>query len=109
MKLSTAGATLFFRLMWGLQLYVNQQCQVLSNVDSVEAYTKRPMEDLSKVRTALWERPRSLSSPTWPRILNARPIMRKCPIFHGELHGTLDIHDPGTIGREQNLRLVGDT
>ena len=62
MKLSTADATLFFRLMWGLQLYVNQQCQVLSNVDSVEAYTKRPMEDLSKVRTALWETPELIES-----------------------------------------------
>ena len=62
MKLSTADADLFFGLMWSLQFYVNRQCQVLSNIDSVEAYATRPMEDLIEVRNALWETPELIES-----------------------------------------------
>ncbi len=62
MKLSTADADLFFGLMWSLQFYVNRQCQVLSNIDSVEAYATRPMEDLIAVRNALWETPELIES-----------------------------------------------
>ena len=57
MKLSTADADLFFRLMWGLQFYVNQQRQILPHVDSVEDYVALPMSDKAEVRDALWKNP----------------------------------------------------
>jgi hypothetical protein len=57
MKLSTEDAGLFFKLMWGLQFYVNQQRQVIPGVDSVEAYAVLPGEDRMEVRSVLWENP----------------------------------------------------
>ncbi len=57
MKLSTADADLFFKLMWGLQFYVNQQRQILPHVGSVEAYVELPTADKLKVRDVLWENP----------------------------------------------------
>lgn len=55
MKLSEEDADLFFRLMWALQFYVNQQLQVLPDVDSLEAYEAAATEDKLKVRNALYE------------------------------------------------------
>jgi len=57
MKLSTADASLFFKLMWRLQFYVNQQHQVLPDVDSVEAYADLPAMERAPVRNVLWENP----------------------------------------------------
>lgn len=57
MKLSTEDAALFFKLMWGLQFWVNQQRKILSNVDSAEAYAHLPGADRIEVRTVLWENP----------------------------------------------------
>lgn len=36
MNLSQEDADLFFKLMWDLQFYVNQQRQILTNVKSIE-------------------------------------------------------------------------
>lgn len=55
MKLSTEDAGLFFKLMWGLQFYVNRRQKILSGIDSVETYAKLPTEDRIEVRNALWK------------------------------------------------------
>jgi hypothetical protein len=55
MKLSLEDAELFYKLMWPLQFYVNQQRQILPNVDSLEAYIACPQPDKLQVRTALYE------------------------------------------------------
>lgn len=57
MQLSTTDADLFFKLMWRLQFYVNQQHQILSDVESVEEYVALLMEDKAQARSALWENP----------------------------------------------------
>jgi hypothetical protein len=57
MKLSQEDADLFFKLMWGLQFYVNQQRHVLPEIKSVEAYEALSMSDKIEVRDALWEHP----------------------------------------------------
>ena len=57
MKLSQEDADLFFRLMWGLQFYVNQQRQILTDIESVEKYVALPMSEKIEVRDALWESP----------------------------------------------------
>lgn len=54
MKLSREDADLFFKLMWRLQFYVNQERQILPNIKSVEAYAALPMSDKVEVRDALW-------------------------------------------------------
>jgi len=56
-KLSKEEADLFYKLMWGLQFYVNQQRQILAGVDSVADYAKLPPKDRIKVRDALWDKP----------------------------------------------------
>jgi len=58
MKLSTKDAALFFKLMWGLQFFVNQQRQILPDVDSAEDYAALPAEDKMQVREVLWENPK---------------------------------------------------
>jgi len=55
MKLSLEDAELFYKLMWPLQFYVNQQRQILRNVDSLEAYIACPQSDKMEVRNALYE------------------------------------------------------
>ena len=57
MKLSQKDADLFFKLMWGLQFYVNQQRHVLPEIKSVEEYAALSMSDKIEVRDALWEHP----------------------------------------------------
>jgi len=57
MKVSKEDADLFFTLMWRLQLYVNQQRQVLPSVTTLQDYVKLSAEDKVKVRDALWEHP----------------------------------------------------
>lgn len=55
MKLSPKDAELFYKLMWPLQFYVNQQRQILPHVDSLEAYIECPQPDKLEVRNALYE------------------------------------------------------
>ena len=57
MKLVTDDAELFFKLMWRLQLYVNQKQQILPGVDSVEDYVALAQTEKVQVRKALWENP----------------------------------------------------
>ena len=57
MKLSTEDEHLFFKLMWGLQIYVNRQHKILPDVDSTEVYADLPTADRMQVRDALWENP----------------------------------------------------
>ena len=61
MKVTDEDADLFFRLMWALQFYVNQQLQILPDVDSLEAYEAIPMEEKLEVRNALYENPNLLN------------------------------------------------
>ena len=62
MKLAKADADLFFRLMWGLHFYVNQQHQILPGVKSAKAYANLQMEEKVKVRDKLWTDPRLIAS-----------------------------------------------
>ena len=55
MKLSPEEVDLFYKLMWPLQFYVNQQRQILPHVDSLEAYMACPQSDKMEVRNALYE------------------------------------------------------
>lgn len=55
MKLPPEDVKLFYKLMWPLQFYVNQQRQILPHVDSLEAYMACPQEDKLQVRNALYE------------------------------------------------------
>lgn len=55
MKLSKQEATLFFELMWPLQLFVNQQQKILPDVQTLETYRALPMEEKIKVRDVLFE------------------------------------------------------
>ena len=55
MILTTADADLYFDLMWSLQYYVNQSFEILTDVDTVEDYISRPLEEKSKVRDKLFK------------------------------------------------------
>jgi hypothetical protein len=57
MNLSQEETDLFFRLMWRLQFYVNQQRQILTNVESPQEYIALPMSEKVKVRDVLWKSP----------------------------------------------------
>jgi hypothetical protein len=57
MKLSTTDADLFYKLMWRLQFYVNQQRHILPHVTSLDEYAAMSMTDKAPVRDALWENP----------------------------------------------------
>ena len=57
MILSQDDAALFFRLMWGLQFYINQQLQLLPNVKSRDAYSRLDIQVTVVVRDALWKSP----------------------------------------------------
>jgi hypothetical protein len=57
MLLSQNDAAQFFRLMWGLQFYVNQQRQLLPDVNSYEAYALLDSQRKRIVRDALWGHP----------------------------------------------------
>lgn len=57
MKLPVEEANLFFKLLWGLQFYINQQYQILPNIKSAEEYAGLPMTEKLKVRDKLWKSP----------------------------------------------------
>lgn len=55
-NLSRENAELFFKLMWRLHFYVNHQCMILPNVQSIEDYATQPETNKIKVREVLWTR-----------------------------------------------------
>jgi hypothetical protein len=58
MKLSEQDAQLYYRLMWRLQYYVNEQHHILDEeIDSPEEYGLLSPEDRIQVRDVLWEEP----------------------------------------------------
>ena len=57
MILSSADVQLFYKLMWGLQFYVNQQTGTLKGVASADDYAHLSSEKKVKVRDLLWKRP----------------------------------------------------
>jgi hypothetical protein len=57
MILSPSDSQLFYKLMWGLQFYVNQQKGILKDTASVEEYSRLAAEKKAKVRAALWKHP----------------------------------------------------
>jgi hypothetical protein len=62
MKLSTEDTALFYKLMTGLQFWINQKLNILSDVDSVEAFEHLLGDDRIAVRNALWENPELIES-----------------------------------------------
>jgi hypothetical protein len=117
MQLSTADADLFFKLMWGLQFYVNQQRQILPHVGSVTAYAELTTADKLKVRDILWENPELIDAyvaenpdrlpakeleiiQKWKRFLSGTfqifRFLKKHTIFIGEdsqVYGVLGLYD----------------
>ena len=57
MILSREDASQFFRLMWGLQLYVNRQMHILPDIADLDAYARLDRKDKVKVRDTLWKNP----------------------------------------------------
>lgn len=62
MKVPVEEANLFFKLIWGLQFYVNQQHQILPNIKSAKEYADLPMPEKVKVRDVLWKNPNSIDA-----------------------------------------------
>ncbi len=62
MKLSEENANLFYKLMWGVQFYVNQQLQIQPNVHSIQEYTALSLSDKAVVRDALWKNPKLIDA-----------------------------------------------
>jgi hypothetical protein len=57
MILSPTDAQLFYKLMWGVQFYCNQQTGALKDVTSTDAYVRLSSEKKIRVRDLLWKRP----------------------------------------------------
>lgn len=58
MQLSPDDLALFYKLMWPLQFYINQQLNILPDVESVERYSRDyAYEQKLPVRDALYEHP----------------------------------------------------
>ena len=117
MKVAQEDADLFFRLMWNLQFYVNQQRRILSGVESVEEYVHLSMSDKIEVRDALWEDPTLIDAYVeknpdglsieelgiirkWKRFVAGTfsifRFLKKHTIFIGEksqVYGVLGLHD----------------
>jgi hypothetical protein len=55
-NLSREDAELFFKLMWRLHFYVNRQCLILPNIQSLEDYATQPETNKIQVRDVLWTR-----------------------------------------------------
>ena len=117
MKLSKEDADLFFKLMWGLQFYINKQRRLLPDVKSVIDYAGLPSESKIQVRDALWknldlidayvkENPDGLPADEldivgkWKRFVSGTfqiyRLLKKHSIFIGEkdqVYGVLALHD----------------
>ncbi|MBN2385585.1 MAG: hypothetical protein JXB85_01095 [Anaerolineales bacterium] len=57
MILSPADVQLFYKLMWGLQFYVNQQTGTIKGISTADDYARLSSEKKVKVRDLLWKRP----------------------------------------------------
>jgi hypothetical protein len=62
MKLSEENTNLFYKLMWGVQFYLNQQLQVRPNLRSAQEYAALSMSDKAAVRDALWKNPKLIDA-----------------------------------------------
>ena len=117
MKLSAEDASLFFKLIWGLQFYVNRRQEILPDVGSAEDYAELPTEDRIQVRNALWENPGLIDAyvagnpdglpppeleivQKWKRSVSGSfqifRYLKKHTIFVGEdsqVYGVLGLHD----------------
>ncbi|WP_339138201.1 MAG: hypothetical protein WGN25_08210 [Candidatus Electrothrix sp. GW3-4] len=65
MKLSREDVDLFYRLMWGLQFFVNCEKKIVSDITSLAAYEETSTEEKTKVRAALYERPQLIDAFIW--------------------------------------------
>jgi hypothetical protein len=116
-KLSREEADLFFKLMWGLQFYVNRQSQILPNIESREEYAALPMAEKVKVRDALWAHPDLIDAyaqtnpdglsigemeivRAWKQFISGSfqvfRFLKKYTVFIGEksqVYGVLGLHD----------------
>lgn len=54
MNLSQKDADLFYKLMWGLQFFVNQQLKIRPEIDSLKDYIALPSQEKIDVRDRLW-------------------------------------------------------
>jgi hypothetical protein len=57
MILSPDDAQLFYKLLWGVQFYFNQQTGTFKDMTSADAYAHLSSEKKIKVRDLLWKRP----------------------------------------------------
>ena len=55
--LAREDSDLFFKLMWHLHHYVNEQLHILDEIGSLEEYAQLPTSEKVQVRDALWENP----------------------------------------------------
>ena len=54
MNLPQKDADLFYKLMWGLQFFVNRQLKILPEIRSLEDYIALPSQEKIDVRDRLW-------------------------------------------------------
>lgn len=117
MRISKEDADLFFRLMWELQFYVNQQLAIIPDVNSVEQYTQLDGHERLEVRDALWEHPELIEAyveenphnlpaaeltmvEQWEQFVSGTfyvyRFLKKHTIFIGEeeIYGVLSLYDP---------------
>jgi hypothetical protein len=57
MNLPQNDADLFYKLMWGLQFFVNQKLRILPEIGSLEDYIALPSQKKVDVRDRLWAKP----------------------------------------------------
>ena len=63
MNLTPEDAELFYKLMWPLQFYVNQQLNILPRVSSLDKYRdKLTLKEKRQVRDALYENPQLIDA-----------------------------------------------
>jgi hypothetical protein len=54
MNLPPKDAELFYKLMWGLQFFVNQQLKIRPEIGSLENYIALPSQEKIEIRDRLW-------------------------------------------------------
>ncbi len=62
MRLSPEDVDLFYKLIWPLRLYVNQQLQILPDIQAVEDFFERPPEEWKPVRDAVYDNPQLIDA-----------------------------------------------
>jgi hypothetical protein len=116
MKLSTEDASLFFELMWSLQVYVNRKLKILPDVTTLEAYSHLASSKKIAVRDALYDNielidtyikdnPQNLSAEElaivkgWKNFKRGNffieRLLKKYAVFVGDdnVYGVLALHD----------------